>query len=263
MILENTMTNLSNHLLKYLLITIIVLSSPFVSLYAASNDKPTILITGANRGIGLALTKKFHQQDFHVIATARKPSNATELNQLGVQVEQLDISSSKSIKALSTKLANHPIDILLNNAGIGGHSTDQFENLEIDKLAKVIDVNSLGALRVIQGFLPNLRLAKTKVVASISSRMGSIEENNSGGALGYRASKTALNSFNQSLSIEFAKQGFTFVVLHPGWVRTDMTNERATYSTLESANGLYQVISSLTTKDNGKFYDLHGKEIRW
>ncbi len=93
--------------------------------------------------------------------------------------------------------------------------------------------------------------------------MGSIEENSSGGVLGYRASKTALNSFNKSLSIEFAGQGFSFVVLHPGWVRTDMTSERATYSTSESADSLYQVISKLSTKDNGKFYDLHGKAIKW
>ena len=93
--------------------------------------------------------------------------------------------------------------------------------------------------------------------------MGSIEENTSGGGLGYRASKSALNSFNKSLSIEFAKQGFVFVVLHPGWVRTDMTSDKATYSTQESADNLYQVVSKLNQKDNGKFYDLLGQSVAW
>lgn len=248
---------------KLFAILAIICSQLFTQSYAANSDKKTILITGANRGIGLALATKFQQQGFHVIATARKPSKATELNKLGVQIEQLDISSSESVTALANKLAKQPIDILLNNAGIGGHSTAKFEDLEIDRLAKVMDVNSLGAVRVIQGLLPNLRRADTKVVASISSKMGSIEENGSGGALGYRASKSALNSFNKSLSIEFAEQGFAFVVLHPGWVRTDMTSERATYSTLESAESLFQVIAKLKQADNGRFYDLHGKAIKW
>ncbi len=254
----------SNHrLFQIITIAILVITQSFPLVNAVNNDKSTILITGANRGIGLALAAKFKQQGYHVIATARKPNKALELHKLGVQVEQLDITSSKSVSALKRKLANQPINILLNNAGIGGHSTAKFEDLEIDRLAKVMDVNSLGALRVTQGLLPNLNKADTKIVASISSRMGSIEENSSGGVLGYRASKTALNSFNKSLSIEFAQKGFTFVVLHPGWVRTDMTSERATYSTSESADRLYQVISKLKPADNGKFYDLHGKTIRW
>jgi len=230
---------------------------------ATQESKPTILITGANRGIGLALAKKFHQQGYKVFATARKPEKATDLMKVGVQIEQLDITNQNSVNALKKKLNNQPIDILLNNAGIGGHSTRKFQDLDIDKLSTVLNVNSLGALRVTQALLSNLQLGSRKIVASISSRMGSIEENGSGGVLGYRASKTALNSFNKSLSIEFADKGFSFVVLHPGWVRTDMTNDNATYSTAESADGLFAVISKLTTKDNGKFYDLHGKPVAW
>ena len=257
---------LSNTLMTLILFVSIALPFSLLSSHAvvaAEPPKPVILITGANRGIGLALAEKFHSQGYKVIATARKPEQAVELKKLGVQVEKLDITSAESVSQLSKKLSHQPIDILLNNAGIGGHSTQNFESLDIDKLAKVLDVNSLGALRVIQGFLPNLRKSQTKVIANISSRMGSIEENKSGGVLGYRASKTALNSFNKSLSIEYAAQGFTFVVLHPGWVRTDMTSERATYSTMESAEKLYQVLSHLKQKDNGKFFDLHGNEIGW
>ena len=230
---------------------------------ATSQTSQTILITGANRGIGLALASKFHQQGYQVIATARKPAKAAALKKLGVEVLQLDITDKNSVASLSQQLQGRQVDILLNNAGIGGHSTREFKDLDIDRLGRVFNVNSLGALRVIQALLPNLNKSQQKIVASVSSRMGSIEQNSSGGVMGYRASKTALNSFNKSLAIEFASEGFVFVVLHPGWVRTDMTSDRATYSPQESANGLFKVVSNLKPKDNGKFYDLHGKEITW
>ncbi|TQV87945.1 SDR family oxidoreductase [Aliikangiella coralliicola] len=230
---------------------------------AATAAKATVLITGANRGIGLALAEKFHQQGFHVIATARKPQKADKLKKLGVQIEQLDIIDPKSIAALKHRLGNMPIDILINNAGIGGHSTRKFSDLNVERLMRVLNVNSLGALRVIQAMLPNLEKSNKKIIASVSSKMGSIELNTSGGVLGYRASKTALNSFNKSLSIEYADRGYVFVVLHPGWVRTDMTSDRATYSTQESAAGLFKVISNLKREDNGRFFDLHGKALSW
>lgn len=228
----------------------------------ANQQQQTVLITGANRGIGLALATHFHQQGYKVIGTARKPSKAVELNKIGVEVVQLDITDSDSVTALKSKLKGRQIDILLNNAGIGGHSTAKFEDLDIERLQTAFNVNSLGALRVIQALIPNLKMGPRKIVASVSSKMGSIKES-SGGAIGYRASKTALNSFNKSLSVEFAKQGFVFVVLHPGWVRTDMTSSNATYSTSESAQGLFKVITGLSKADNGRFFDLHGKSIAW
>jgi NAD(P)-dependent dehydrogenase (short-subunit alcohol dehydrogenase family) len=110
--------------------------------------------------------------------------------------------------------------------------------------------------------MPNLKIGTQKTVVNMSSRMGSIADN-TGGAIGYRASKGALNNFNKSLSIEFSEQGFIFVVLHPGWVRTDMTSDRATYSTDESAEALFRVITELSQSDNGRFYDLHGSSIAW
>jgi NAD(P)-dependent dehydrogenase (short-subunit alcohol dehydrogenase family) len=248
-------------------ITTALITSSLVSAQTGSKspqaEKLTILITGANRGIGLALAEKFSSNGFDVIATARKPDKAAELKGLGVQLETLDISSQESVDALATKLTGQSIDILLNNAGIGGHSTNDFSELNIDKLALVLDVNALGALRVTQGLLPNLKLSNHRVVASISSRMGSIEDNNRGCCYGYRASKTALNSFNKSLSTEFEGDGFTFTVLHPGWVKTDMTSDSATYTPKQSSENLYKVISGLGESDNGKFYDLFGNEIPW
>jgi NAD(P)-dependent dehydrogenase (short-subunit alcohol dehydrogenase family) len=226
-------------------------------------QNPTILITGANRGIGLALSEIFSTNGFNVIATARKPGEAIKLRKLGVQLEALDISSQDSVDALAAKLAGQSIDILVNNAGIGGHSSKKFSDLDINKLAVVLDVNSLGALRVTQSLLPNLMLGNRRVVASISSRMGSIEENSRGCCYGYRASKATLNSFNKSLAMEFESDGFTFTVLHPGWVKTDMTSDAATYTPEQSSEHLYKVISGLAKSDNGKFYGLFGKEIPW
>ncbi|MFT4672955.1 MAG: NAD(P)-dependent dehydrogenase (short-subunit alcohol dehydrogenase family) [Pseudohongiellaceae bacterium] len=230
---------------------------------STQTQKPTILITGANRGIGLALSEKFSTTGYNVIATARKPDKAIKLKNLGVQLEALDISSQESVDALAAKLADQSIDILLNNAGMGGHSTRNFTDLDINKLSRVLNVNSLGALRVTQGLLANLMQGNRRVVASISSRMGSIEGNSRGCCYGYRASKTALNSFNKSLAAEFKPDGFTFTVLHPGWVKTAMTSGAATYTTEQSAEHLYKVIDGLSTADNGKFYDLFGKEIPW
>ena len=227
-----------------------------------SDPPSTILVTGANRGIGLALARYFHQHGVAVIATARKPKEAHELKTMGVEVLPLDITDPTSIAALKSELAGRPIDILLNNAGIKGHNTATLDDLDIEQLKTTFDVNSLGALRVIQALMPNLKIGSQKTVVNMSSRMGSITDN-TGGAMGYRASKGALNNFNKSLSIEFSEQGFVFVVLHPGWVRTDMTSDQATYSADESAEALFKVITELSQRDNGRFYDLHGESIAW
>ena len=242
----------------------VLLSAGLFSLPTMATEKSagTVLITGANRGIGLALAEKFSSEGFNVIATARNPAKADALNALGVQVEQLDVTDADSVSRLATKISQ-PVDILLNNAGVSGVSSEKFEDLDVGGLLQTFNVNSLGVLRVTQAFLPNLERGKTRVIANISSIMGSLSSNKSPGAMGYRASKAALNSFNQSLAAELGPRGFRLVVLHPGWVRTDMGSERATYSVEESANGLYKVISELKADDNGRFYDLHGKPVAW
>ena len=229
---------------------------------ASAEKTSTVVITGANRGIGLALAKHFHQQGFAVIGTARKPEEAQELKAIGVEGYQLDITDPACVESFKFELDGRQVDILLNNAGIGGHSAPELKDLDIERLKYTFNVNALGALRVIQALTPNMKMGSRKIVANMSSRMGSIQQN-TGGAIGYRASKSALNSINKSLSNEFAEQGFIFVVLHPGWVRTDMTNDRATYSTEESAQALFKVITGLSKRDNGQFYDLHGKSIAW
>jgi len=248
-------------ILKRMLLSLSLISS--VTIVPGSFAAETVLITGANRGIGLALAQQFEQAGYDVIGTARKPNKAKKLRALGVRLEQLDVADPNSVSALAKRLEGEVIDILVNNAGIGGHSTDTFAELNIEKLDKVYNINSLGPLRVTQALLPNLGASKHKRVANISSRMGSIELNTWGCCFGYRGSKAALNSFNKTLSMEFAGQGFVFVVLHPGYVKTDMTKGRGNITTSESAGGLFKVISQLKPEDNGKFYDFKGKAMPW
>ncbi len=174
---------------------------------ASAEKTSTVVITGANRGIGLALAKHFHQQGFAVIGTARKPKEAQELKAIGVEVYQLDITDPASVESLKFELDGRQVDILLNNAGIGGHSAPELKDLDIERLKYTFNVNALGALRVIQALTPNMKMGSRKIVANMSSRMGSIQQN-TGGAIGYRASKSALNSINKSLSNEFAQLSF-------------------------------------------------------
>ena len=222
-------------------------------------------IVGASEGLGLALAQKLSEAGASLILTARNEARLKEIASTlpnEAEVLPLDITDPTSVGALKSKLAGRPIDILLNNAGIKGHNAASLTELDIEQLKTTFDVNSLGALRVIQALMPNLKMGSQKIVINMSSRMGSIA-NNTGGAMGYRASKGALNNFNKSLSIEFSEQDFVFVVLHPGWVRTGMTSDRATYSTDESAKALFRVITELSQSDNGRFYDLHGESIAW
>jgi NAD(P)-dependent dehydrogenase (short-subunit alcohol dehydrogenase family) len=232
-------------------------------LTSATEKQGTVLITGANRGIGLALARRFHEADYRVIGTARKPDQATALAELGIAVEQLDVTSQASATALAKRLEGVAIDILVNNAGIAGHNADSFAELDIDKLETVLDVNTLGPLRVSQALLRNIETSQRKIVANISSMMGSMELNTWGCCIGYRASKAALNSANQTLSVEFGKQGLIFVVLHPGYVQTDMNDGKGQITPQQSADGLFKVITSLKTEDNGKFYDYSGKPMPW
>jgi len=247
--------------LKRILLSLSLISTVTFSLNGFSAE--TVLITGANRGIGLALAQQFEQAGYDVIGTARKPDKAKQLIALGVRLEQLDVGDPNSVSAMAKRLEGLEIDILINNAGIAGHSTDAFAELDIEKLDTVYNINSLGPLRVTQALLPNLDASEGKQVANISSMMGSMELNTWGCCLGYRGSKAALNSFNKTLSMELGKREFVFVVLHPGYVKTDMNKGSGNITTSESAAGLFKVISQLKAEDNGKFYDYQGKAMPW
>lgn len=222
----------------------------------------TIVITGANRGIGLELARRSKLRGARVIATARRPSEARELAALGLRVEPLDVADAASVERFARSLKDVPIDLLVNNAGIGGDEGSLSE-LDPESLLAYFRVNTLGPIRVTRALLPNLRSGRAKKVVHITSRMGSIADNASGGYYGYRASKAALNMLNKCMALELGPEGFTCAVLHPGWVSTDMGGPEAPLSPAESAAGLLRVIDSLAPARNGIFLDQDGEEIPW
>ena len=152
--------------------------------------------------------------------------------------------------------------MLINNAGIAGHTAATFKETDFTQVDWTFAVNTLGPMRVTQALLPNLEAGQHKTVIQISSVMGSIERNR-GGYYGYRASKAALNMMNKSLALELAGDGFTCVVLHPGWVKTDMGGAGADIEVDVSVKGLLDVIAGIGPEDNGRFYDYQGEEIPW
>jgi NAD(P)-dependent dehydrogenase (short-subunit alcohol dehydrogenase family) len=223
---------------------------------------PRVVITGANRGLGLEFARQFQAAGARVIGTARRPDAADGLKALGVRVEQLDVTDDESVVRLASRLGDEPVDIVINNAGIGGRHPS-LEQIDADTVDRIFQVNCLGPMRVTQALLPALRKGERKLVVNITSRLGSIELNAHGGYYGYRESKAALNMFNRSLARELADEGFTCVVISPGWVRTDMGGSRAPLSPAESIQGMITVINGLTTEDTGGFFNYRGERLPW
>jgi NAD(P)-dependent dehydrogenase (short-subunit alcohol dehydrogenase family) len=228
----------------------------------AAETGTTVLITGANRGIGLEYARQLSEKGYTVIGTARTPGEADELDVVADRIEPLDVADPASVAALAERLKGVPIDILINNAGIFDRRDVTIDKVDFEVLELTFAVNTLGPLRVTQALLPNLRAGQRKIVIGMSSQLGSIERSN-GRWYAYRSSKSALNQINKILSEELGPEGFVFTVLHPGWVRTDMGGPSATYTPEESVRGLIAVIEGLGPEDNGRFYDFQGEPIPW
>ncbi len=227
-----------------------------------AEESMTVLVTGANRGIGLELARQLRAEGHEVIGTARNPQSATELKETGARVVQLDVVDSDSVRAMAKALEGQKIDLLINNAGMLGHSAPSFAETDFDEVVATFDVNSLGPMRVTQALLPNIMAGKGKTIVQISSTMGSIA-NNGGGYYGYRASKSALNMLNKSLALELADLGITSIVLHPGWVQTRLGGAGAAITTKDSVSGMLVVIADLSPEDTGRFLDYKGEELPW
>ena len=222
----------------------------------------TIIVTGANRGLGLELCRQFKAAGATVIGTARDPKAAIDLRTLEVQIEPLDVAEDDSVDELAKRLDGVAVDILINNAGIGGAGNGVM-SLDMDRARQFFEVNSLGPIRVTRALLPHLRRGEERKIVHISSLMGSLQENSVGGYYCYRASKAALNMMNRSLAAELAGQGFVCAVCHPGWVRTRMGGTSAPVSPQESASGLIRVVASLAKGHSGRFFDYTGRELPW
>ena len=237
----------------------LILSLPFA---ASANDKGVVLVTGANRGLGLEFVKQLQGMGYEVIGTARNPDKAIDLKATGARVEQLDVADQASVASLATRLMGVSVDILINNAGMLNRADSTLDTLDFEAMDRSFQVNSLGPLRVTQALLPNLKAGQRKTIVSITSRLGSIELS-TGGLYSYRTSKTALNQINKIISTELAPQGFTCVVMHPGWVRTDMGGANATLAKAESISSMLKVIEHLTIESTGKFFNYDGEELPW
>lgn len=221
----------------------------------------TVLVTGANRGIGLEFVRELAKRGHAVLATARDPHDASDLRAAAREVFPLDQANAKSVDALAKQLAGRPIDLLINNAGMGG-GADTIDDVDLDELDLFFRTNAVGPLRVLRALLPNIRAGRGKTVANLSTVMSSIETAGAG-YYGYRASKTALNMLMRLASMDLEKDGVMVVNLHPGWVRTRMGGENAAISTKESVEGMLRVIDGLGPSMRGGLYDYQGKKIPW
>ncbi len=227
---------------------------------------PTVLLTGANRGIGLEFARQYAAAGWRVLATCRAPEKAEKLSALGdgVSLYELDVTDHARIKALAKELEGEAIDLLINNAGLYGASQSQeLGSIDPELWIEVLRVNTLAPLKMAECFLPHLKTGERKVIASITSRMGSIGDNDVGGHYIYRSSKAALNAAVRSLAIDLKPLGVTAVVLHPGWVRTAMGGKGAAIDPEPSVAGMRAVIERLGPADAGKFLSYDGRELAW
>lgn len=225
---------------------------------------PTLLITGANRGIGLEFVKQYAADGWDIIAYCRDPKEAKELQAIKgkVTVEALDVTDYAAVDTLAQKYAERAIDLLINNAGIYGTRNPALSIGDPDVYLKVLQVNSVAPMKVALAFLPALKRAKQAKIATISSRMGSVGLG-TGGSYVYRASKAAINAAMHNLAIDLKNDGITCIVLHPGWVKTDMGGAGADITAETSVTGLRQTIAHAELDDTGKFFNYDGSEIPW
>lgn len=219
------------------------------------------LVTGANRGIGLAFCKLLTDRGDQVIAACRNSS--TELDALGVRVETgVDVGDPASVQALAEAVAGETIDCLINNAGVMRRSAlGELHGETLDGVYQQFRVNSVGPLLVTQALLGNLR--KGSKVGIVTSRMGSIEDNTSGGSYGYRMSKAAVNAAGKSLAMDLKERGIAVALLHPGYVRTDMVGGGGDVEPAEAAAGLVARLDELDLETTGSFWHAKGQRLPW
>lgn len=217
-----------------------------------------VVVTGANRGIGLALTKEYLSRGDTVLGICREASD--ELKQTGAEIlDGVDVTKEDSMVAIEAKVANRPVDILVNNAGV--LHTENLGNIDYDDIKRQLDVNALGPLRVTEAVLDNLKSGAK--VAVITSRMGSIADNGSGGYYGYRMSKAALNIAAVCLARDLKPRRVAVAILHPGFVQTDMVNHAGDISADISAQRLAQRIDGLNLDNTGTFWHSNGEILPW
>jgi NAD(P)-dependent dehydrogenase (short-subunit alcohol dehydrogenase family) len=240
---------------------------------AAADYVPTVLITGSNRGIGLEYVRQYAARGWNVIATARKPDEATELRALAasnprIAIERLDVTDLGAVDALAAKYAGRPVDVLVNNAGITGTPEQQYfgKSSDYDVFAQVLKTNVIAPLKIAEAFLPHLEAGRQKKLVNVSSSEGSIAGASSGRMYFYRASKAALNMEMRNVALAMKGRGIAVAMINPGPVDTDMM-ARVPKSILRPKDvavaDLIRITDSLTLENTGQFWDFTGKPLPW
>ena len=230
-----------------------------------------VLITGASRGIGLEFTRQYLEAGRRVFSLARAPMRSAGLNVLAERYPnalnrvECDVGDDAAVSRAGKRVeeATDALDLVLNNAGTFGRGDDRLEDLDFKELWRVFEVNAFGPIRVAREFLPLLRRGKLSKLVHITSLMGSVDDNRSGGRWSYRMSKAALNMESRNLSLELARDRIVSVVIHPGWVRTDMGGPTAPLSVEDSVGAMIKTLDGLTQGESGGFLDRHGKPAPW
>lgn len=238
---------------------------------------PTLLITGANRGIGLELCRQYLELGWEVYATCRNPNQAHALTALATQknnddakngklhIYPLDVRNDEQMMALKQALKGKSIDILLNNAGIHAKGAARFGDSSDNNVVweEAVHVNLLAPMKLMEHFVDHVAASDQRLIANMSSKMGSMADNRSGGSYAYRATKAALNAVTVSAAHDLKYRGITAIILHPGWVRTDMGGEHAEISVAQSAQMLRKIMAEVSIRDTGAFFDIDGSIIPW
>ena len=228
-------------------------------------------ITGASRGLGLEFARLYLEAGHQVLALARNPDKSEGLSDLYAKhavrltCVPCDVAEDKSVEQACEKAQGSidALDLLINDAGTYGSRKEHLEELDFDEVRQVFEVNCIGALRVSRAFLPLLKKAPGAKLVHITSLMGSLGDNRSGGAYAYRLSKAALNMASINIALDLGKERMISVVLHPGWVKTDMGGPNAPLGIEEAVRAMIQTIERLGPEQNGGFFDRHGKPQPW
>jgi len=226
-----------------------------------------VLITGANRGIGLELVRQYARDGARVYACCRTPDAAKDLQSIAkdfeeVSIHALDVTSDTSVAALKSELGETPIDILINNAGIAGGRKQGLGDIDYDAWRDCLETNTFGPFRMIAAFVDNVAASGEKKIVTVSSYMGSIGRKGRGAYI-YRSSKAAVNMVATLAATELGDRGIISVPVHPGWVRTDLGGDGAELDVKESVSGLHKVIAGLTPDKAGRFWRYDGEELDW
>ncbi len=225
-----------------------------------------VLITGANKGIGLEMTRQYVEKGDEVIACIRNPQAATELNELAsggkVTVETMDVGDPESIASARARIGDGSIDILINNAGAVGGAQQSIDDVDIEEWHKTLDVNTIGPLLIARAFKPNLAASGDGKLMTVTSQLAASTWP-MGGMYIYSSTKAGVSKVCQALALDWKDEPITVALMHPGWVKTDMGGPHAELTAQESASGIISVIDGLTKADSGKFYKWNGEIHPW